>query len=284
MRFSVVIPTCDRPETLAQCLRCLAGAEAEIIVTDDSNSEATHTLVECEFPAARWIRGPQRGPAANRNCGARAATGDWLAFVDDDCEPQPGWIEALRRSAMDAEVVEGRTLAPGATDSPLEEHVENLHGGVLWSCNLALRREVFERLGGFDEDFREAAGEDMEFAWRIARAGVRVRFAADALVHHPPRRVGWRGLWRRTWMIRWMSLYRSKTGQMRAWPGATVQEIVLLVRITAQLVTRRDIRWPRRQYFNVAWRWITFPLVLPYVLYWNRRFAKSWPRPAHGSC
>ena len=74
-------------------------------------------------------------------------------------------------------------------------------------------------------------------------------------------------------MIRWMSLYRWKTGQARSWPRALIEETVLLLRITAQLVTRRDPQRPRRQYFAVAWRWLTFPLVLPYVLYWNWRFA-----------
>jgi GT2 family glycosyltransferase len=284
MKISVIIPTCHRAETLARCLRGLDAGATEIIVADDSRDETTRALVAREFPAVRWMRGPQRGPAANRNAGARAATGDWLAFIDDDCEPQPGWPAALERATAEADVVEGRTLAPGATDSPFEEHVENLHGGVLWSCNLAVRREAFERLGGFDEDFLEAAGEDMEFAWRVARAGLRVRFTAEALVHHPPRRIGWRGLWRRTWMIRWMSLYRLKTGLACAWPGAIVEEIVLLLRITAQLVTRRDASWPRRQYFTVVWRWLTFPLVLPYVLYWNRHFAQRRPAPVHGSC
>jgi len=273
MKFSVIIPTCHRPELLAQCLRRLADSEAEIIVTDDSRDDATRVLVERDFPRAHWTAGPRRGPAANRNHGARVATRDWLAFVDDDCEPQPGWLAALNQATGDADAVEGRTLAPGATDSPFEEHVENQAGGVLWSCNFAIRRDAFERLHGFDEDFLEAGGEDMELAWRVAQAGLRVRFAPDALVHHPPRQVGWRGLWRRTWMIRWMSLYRLKTSKARSLPRAAMDEIVLLLRQTAQLITRRRLPWPRRRCFYVAWSWLTFPLVLPYILYWDWRFA-----------
>lgn len=268
--FIVIVPTFRRPDTLARCLAALADAPG-IIVTDDAGDSATRDIV-ARYSNARWIAAPGRGPAANRNHGAHAASSEWLAFVDDDCEPQPGWLLALSQAAADADVVEGRTLAPGASDSPFEEHVENESGGVLWSCNLAIRRDVFERLGGFDEDFREAGGEDMEFAWRVARAGLRVRFAPDAVVHHPPRPIGWRGLWRRTWMIRWMSLYRIKTGQARSLPVAARDEIVLLFRITVQLITRPDARWPRRQWFNVAWRWLTFPVVLPWILYWDRRF------------
>jgi len=279
MRISVVIPTCHRPDLLARCLRGLVTNEAEIIVGDDSRDDATRDFVSREFPQVHWVPGPHRGPAANRNSGARAATGDWLAFVDDDCEPQPNWLAALVQAGGDADVVEGRVVAPGATDSPFEEHVENLHGDLLWSCNLAVRRDVFERLGGFDEDFLEAGGEDMEFAWRVARAGLRVRFAPDALVHHPPRRIDWSGLWRRTWMIRWMSLFRLKTGQARSLPAALVDEIKLLLRQTAQLVTRRDLPWPRRRCFAAWWRWLTFPLVLPYILYWDWRFGRECPGP-----
>ncbi|MEP6668724.1 MAG: glycosyltransferase [Chthoniobacter sp.] len=277
MKFSVVIPTCHRPEVLTRCLRGLAQDEAEIIVSDDSRDEATRDRVSREFPHVRWLAGPRRGPAANRNSGARAATGDWLAFIDDDCEPQSGWLAALAQAVGNADVVEGRVVSPGATDSPFEEHVENLSGGVLWSCNLAVRREVFERFGGFDEDFLEAGGEDMEFAWRIAHAGLRVQFATDALAHHPPRRIDWNGLWRRTWMIRWMSLYRLKTGQPRSFPVAVADETRLLLRQTAQLVTRRDSPWPRRRCFAVCWRWFTFPLVLPYILYWDWRFGQMQP-------
>jgi GT2 family glycosyltransferase len=275
MKFSVIIPAFKRPERLARCLRGIEPDGAEIIVTDDSGDDSVRNMLEHQFPFVRWICGPRRGPAANRNHGARAASGEWLVFVDDDCEPQPGWLDAIEKATGDADVVEGCTEAPGATDSPFEEHVDNLHGGVLWSCNLAVRREAFEKLSGFDENFLEAAGEDMEFAWRVRQAGLRVRFAPDALVYHPPRHIGWRGVWRRTWMIRWMSLYRLKTGELRCWRRETVKEVVLLLRITAQLVTRRDRRWPRRQIFTVAWRWFTFPLVLPYVLYWNRRFARQ---------
>jgi len=275
MKFSVVIPTCHRPDLLVRCLRGLAADEAEITVSDDSSDEVTRDLISRQFPHVRWLAGPRRGPAANRNCGARIASGEWVAFVDDDCEPQPGWIAGLTQATGDADVVEGRVVAPGATDSPFEEHVENLSGGVFWSCNLAVRREAFERLGGFDEDFLEAGGEDMEFAWRVARAGLRVQFAADALVYHQPRRVDWSGLWRRTWMIRWMSLYRLKTGQARPLPAALVDEIKLLLRQTAQLITRRDLPWPRRRWFVVSWRWFTFPLVLPYILYWDWRFRRD---------
>jgi len=273
MTFTVVIPAYQRPQTLARCLRALPP-EAAIIVSDDSRDDTIRELIAREFPSVRWTPGPRRGPAANRNPGASLAATEWIAFIDDDCEPQTGWLSALERSAADADVIEGLTLAPGATDSPFEEHVENPQGGNLWSCNLAVRRDVFQKLNGFDEDFLVAGGEDMEFAWRVQHTGLRVRFAPAALVHHPPRFMGWRGLWRRTWMIHWSRLFLLKTGQSRPLPAAALQECIDLLRVTAQLVARPDRRHPKRHLFAVCWRWLTFPLVLPYTLYWDWRFRR----------
>lgn len=274
MTFTVVVPACDRPATLARCLAALPR-HADIIVSDDSRGEQVRLLLARDFPHVRHLAGPRRGPAANRNHGARAASGEWIAFVDDDCEPQPGWVDALAAVAEGGcDVVEGRTVAPGARDTPFEEHVENLTGGLLWSCNLAIRRERFLELGGFDEDFREAGGEDMEFAWRLARAGWAIRFAPEALVHHPPRRVGWRAIWRRTWMIRWMSLYRLKTGQAAPIALMALREIANLLRHVSHLFTRPEPHRWRRRLFAVAWQWATFPLVLPWRIYWDVRFRR----------
>ena len=281
MNFTVVIPTCRRPESLARCLNALPPG-VEIIVTDDGGDDATPAMIAERFPHVRHIAGPQRGPAANRNHGARAASGEWLAFTDDDCEPQPGWLDALAAAGEEADVVEGRTVAPGASDSPLEECVESEAGGGLWSCNLAVRREAFFNLGGFDEDFTEAAGEDMEFAWRVARANLRVGFAPAAIVHHPPRRIGWRGVWKRLWMIRWMSLYRIKTGcgpkltaarSRIAW-ALMVSESARVFRTVLHIRTRPSLR-PRTQRFYAILRLLTLPVVLPYMLAWEFHFRRN---------
>ena len=296
MRFSIVIPTCARPDRLARCLECVTAqavesGDCEIIVTDDSPDDASRKRVALDFPQVRWTQGSRRGPAANRNHGASEARGEWLLFLDDDCEAQPGWLEAIRgllggdaipgvMPGGDAipgvkppgiEVIEGQTVCPGQTDHPLEEQVENLAGGNYWSCNLAVRRERFNQLGRFDEDFLEPAGEDMEFAWRIRQAGVQTCFCPAALVFHPPRFIGWRGIWRRTWMIRWMALYRLKTGTST---GLVPDLILNHLRTTLHFFTRFDAaRW-RTRCFQEAWKWMTFPVVIPYMVYWDRRFKK----------
>ncbi|HWB60850.1 MAG TPA: glycosyltransferase [Chthoniobacteraceae bacterium] len=280
MLISVVIPTFQRPDSLAACLECLerqrlARGEFEVIVTDDEAGPAMGEL----FPKVKWTRGPGKGPAANRNHGASLATGEWLAFVDDDCLPAPGWLSAIA-GQKDVDVVEGKTIAPGAKDSPFEERVENLRGGSYWSCNLAVRREVFERLGGFDEDFLEPGGEDMEFAWRIATNNLYTRFVPGALVEHPPRAITWKQIWRRTWLIRWIVLYLLKTGQtapLRAsWitvvVSAVKREVAGLLRTSLRFFTEFDAKLWRTRLFQQWWRWVTFPLVLPWLLVWEIRF------------
>lgn len=273
--WSLIIPTCNRPERLARCL-ALLPREVTVIVTDDSSDARTHAMLRRDFAHVRWTQGPRRGPAANRNHGTTLAGGEWLAFLDDDVVPSPGWLTAIIAAATsETDVIEGKTVCPNQTGHSLEEVVENLHGGNLWSCNFAIRAKAFRNLGGFDEDFLEAGGEDMEFAWRVKRAGLEVRFAPEALVSHPPRRLDWGALWRRTWMLRWVPLYRLKTGGARSIPQTVIGELRMLLGMTYRLFVNRHDGRLRKHGFAVAWRWLTLPVVLPYVLYWYARFRRK---------
>jgi GT2 family glycosyltransferase len=272
--ITVVIPTCRRPEMLARCLEKLGDAR-DVIVTDDSPDTATKDFVEKKFPRVRWTQGPRRGPAANRNHGARLASLDWLAFLDDDCEPQPGWLDAILRAADGADIVEGKTICPDKRDDPFEEHVENLTGGVLWSCNFAVARDVFFQVGGFDEDFLEAGGEDMEFAWRVRQRALRVVFSADAVIEHPARRITWGTLWKRLWRLRWFVLFRLKTNVRTQLASDASMD---LLRTTFHLAKKFDrTRW-KAQFFHQAWKWLTFPLVLPCLLFWDAKFRRMLAR------
>ena len=108
MFFSVIIPTFKRRETLSQCLKHLAPKVQtispelyEVIVTDDALAGSPDESLMAEFPWVRHLPGPQKGPASNRNNGARAAQGEWLIFLDDDCLPQTdfllGYYEAIQQ-------------------------------------------------------------------------------------------------------------------------------------------------------------------------------------------
>jgi glycosyltransferase involved in cell wall biosynthesis len=287
MLLSVIIPTFRRPDSLAACLECIQRQsfpkeKFEVIVTDDAADRAIRDLIGQKYAWAKWTQGPGRGPAANRNHGASLATGEWLVFVDDDCLPAPSWLNAIGSQA-DVDVIEGKTVCPDARDTPLQERVENLRGGAYWSCNLAVRRPVFERMGGFDEDFLEAGGEDMEFAWRIAANKLHTRFVASALVEHPLRMITWSQLWSRTWLIRWIVLYRLKTGRsaplraswLRALWDTMKGEVANLLRNTLHYFSKFESKFWFSNLFHLCRKWIMFPLVLPYLMYWEIRFRRQ---------
>jgi GT2 family glycosyltransferase len=289
--LSVIIPTCHRNDLLAQCLLCIQASQPkellndiEVIVTDDGKQMNAKEMIKKTYPGVFWSEGPHQGPAANRNSGARQAKGQWLVLVDDDCLPEPGWLGAIAASAQTNafDVIEGKTIAPDRADNPFKYYVENLTGGSFWSCNLAIRRDVFESLGGFDQDFLEAGGEDMELAYRIQSAKLRTIFLTEAVVIHPARKVTFQSLLWRTILIRWTLLYQLKTGQGLPLSAPRVQVIVSLVvhsclnllRSTWHLFSKYDrSRW-RCQIFDLLWKWVTFPFVLPYLVIWELRFRK----------
>ena len=197
-RWSVVIPTFDRVETLAVCLSRLApGAQTlapdqyEVIVTDDGRRDATRTLLALKFPWARWVAGPARGPAANRNNGAAVAKGEWLVFTDDDTVPSREWLAAyaaVNASHPEADALEGRTTCAVGFGTPMYYAPVNETGGLFWSCNIAVRAGRFREIGGFDEGFTLAHMEDQDLRERLLAAGVRFPWVPDAVVDHPPRR------------------------------------------------------------------------------------------------
>ncbi len=193
--WSVVIPTRDRRDSLTLCLASLAaGAQSveaaryEVIVADDGDFDATDAWLRAKAPWVRHVRGPRRGPAANRNAGARAARGAWLAFADDDVVPSREWLRAYAAAASRGDVLEGMTTCAAGMKSPREHAPENLTGGVLWSCNFAVRRATFEAIGGFDEGFPFPHMEDADLRERLRAAGHAPTWVPDASVDHPPRR------------------------------------------------------------------------------------------------
>ena len=220
----------------------------------------------------QWLEGPRRGPAANRNHGARHASGEWLAFIDDDCIPDRAWLEEVAQVVSAAEVIEGRTVCLGKTNHPLEEVVENLSGDLLWSCNLAIRRDLFERLGGFDEDFLEAGGEDLEFAWRIRQMKLTVRYVPAAVVYHPARRLPISRWINRTFQSRWHLLYGLKTTRTGC---ATLGQLTYLLRATVRTVLLRDRTRFVPRVFRLVLAWGFLPVLVPYLLYWEIIFRKK---------
>ncbi|MEH6405991.1 MAG: glycosyltransferase [Leeuwenhoekiella sp.] len=197
MLLSVIIPTYKRNDLLSLCLEALQPSSQtidsqyyEVIVTDDSPNYEAKSLVENTFPWAKWKEGPHRGPAANRNNGAKFSRGEWIVFIDDDCIPDKmilqTYYNAILKGNYDA--FEGLINADRPQERFDEESPLNLEGGCFWSCNIAVSKNMFDLLEGFDEGFPFPAMEDVDFHERLKKVA-RLKFLESAKVIHPWRRV-----------------------------------------------------------------------------------------------
>ncbi len=201
--FSVIIPTRDRPETLTKCLTSLIAMEYpkdrfEVVVVDDGGGIALNEIAEAFSDRLDFTlrRQENAGPANARNTGAKIARGRFLAFTDDDCLPDPGWLRAYDDQFVrtpDA-MLGGRVLA---------RHPENIyalasqlildmvfdtyetkphHIHFFGAGNFAIPAELFHRAGGFDGDFRFS--EDREFCDRWLLQGLRMVYVPGAVIYH----------------------------------------------------------------------------------------------------
>ena len=205
-RFSIVIPTYQRPEGLRNCLSGILALTAprdsfEVIVVDDGSAVDPAYVVET-FRGdldLTLVRQPEnRGPAAARNTGAARAVGDYLLFIDDDCIPTRDWLERLgAHLGANPACAVGGTCHNSLTESLYSAAQQMLmdylyeyyngdarHAGFCPTNNLAVPRRAFLELGGFDTSFRFAAGEDREFSARWSAHGAGLVFVRDTPVYH----------------------------------------------------------------------------------------------------
>jgi GT2 family glycosyltransferase len=190
---------------------------AQLPVVDDGSSTPLDAVVEARREALPVVleRQPNRGPAAARNRGASRARGSLLAFTDDDCLPDPDWLAVLAEQAerRPGHLIGGRTVnllphnpyaaASQQLVSYLYEYASGVAGEARWasfftSNNLAVPAEAFRELGGFDETFPLAAGEDRDFCARWSEAGRPSVYVPEARVgHRHP--LDARRFWRQHW-------------------------------------------------------------------------------------
>jgi GT2 family glycosyltransferase len=194
---TIVIPTCNRHRELERCLSALQSQiplddSVEVFVCDDGNTEEAKELLRNRYRWVQWLQGPRRGAAANRNIGAREASGQWLIFLDDDCTPRADWLAAyissFQTGVSNRLILEGPTFAENHTRSLLLEGPHNPTGGRLLSCNFAILRALFDKVNGFDERY-SLYFEDTELHARLRQSGYSVRFLPEAAVDHPLRRI-----------------------------------------------------------------------------------------------
>lgn len=215
--ISVVVCTRDRTDNLAECLDALAALdypEYEIVVVDNAPStDETARLVEGR-PGIRYVREDQPGLDNARNCGFAHARHGIVAYTDDDTRADRTWLRGLARAFGEpgTDAVTG-LVAPMELDGGAQNYFEMVYGGmgkgfahriwsretvgargILWAsgcgvgANMAFRRDVLHRLGGFDPalDVGTATrgGGDIEVFHRLLARGHRLRYEPQAMVWH----------------------------------------------------------------------------------------------------
>jgi glycosyltransferase involved in cell wall biosynthesis len=202
---SVVIPTYERPAALEACLAGLAAQTLpadrfEVVIVDDGGTvELGDTVGRHESSLSISLsRRPHAGPAAARNAGAALARGDLLAFTDDDCVPDPAWLEAMVAALGRSPgcLVGGRTenaLIANPSSEASQAVIGYLYAEGLRrtgelpfvaSNNVALEHELFDALEGFDASFPDAAAEDRDFSARCKALGRSLVYEPAALIRH----------------------------------------------------------------------------------------------------
>lgn len=203
--ISIVIPTHGRPEKLRTCLQAIGDLHYpkdrfEVIAVDDGSPvpvEGSIASFSDLFPL-RVLRQENRGPAVARNAGMRSATGRLVAFTDDDCRPRRDWLTHLAEGHMrhPGAALGGRVhnALPNRIGSEasqlLVDYLYEYFGtlskgtGFFTSNNLAFPTKDLQDMGGFDQTFPLAAGEDREICDRWTRHGRPLLYVPEAIVDH----------------------------------------------------------------------------------------------------
>lgn len=195
VRLSVVVATRNRADRLRSLLDALDGQTVgrdsfEVVVINDGSTDSTARLIDGR---ADLVITHERatGPAIARQAGWKAAAGDLIAFTDDDCRPEPDWLEhalAAHRHAPHS-IVQGQTRPDPAEDSVIDEPLArsirvNDLGPFFQTCNVFYPRELLEAVDGFDPTIPRPSVEDADLAMRALATGCGAVYAEDAIVNH----------------------------------------------------------------------------------------------------
>jgi cellulose synthase/poly-beta-1,6-N-acetylglucosamine synthase-like glycosyltransferase len=251
-KVSVIIPnynSCD----IIEGLKVLDKEEYknfEVIVVDDCSSN------DCGLIVSNFIKNKKKfkqiclsenkGPAVARNIGAKSAEGDILLFTDSDCKPCKSWISKMVKPFSDSNVVGvSGTYKTWNKDKLVARFVgyeialrherlksrENID--FIGTFCAGYKRDVFLRVGGFDEKFRIASGEDTELSYRLSSLGYKMKFVSNAYVFHKhPDNLSWymkqkfgRGFWR----VRLYNKHKSKIKGESYTPFSVLIQIPIMV-------------------------------------------------------
>ncbi len=200
MKISVVVSTKNRSNLLRELIKSIKKStfkNYEIIIVDASSKKR-------DIKGVRYIHAPEVNLSKARNIGIRTAKGDIIAFTDDDCEVDKNWLTEIAKSINDQIVCcTGRTITHTKFINELFEknfgfdkgkHTRIFNKNILfnpWSIgsgnNMAFRRDVFTKIGYFDENFgmgTEYPTEDIDMFYRILKKNYRIIYNPKAIIYH----------------------------------------------------------------------------------------------------
>jgi GT2 family glycosyltransferase len=196
-RVSVIVCTHNGAGTLPECLqgvRRLDYPDFELIVVSDGSSDGSAGIARAN--GALVIETDHCGLSAARNAGVAQASGEIVAFLDDDAYPDADWLRYLAASLREDDYagVGGPNIPPeddgliadcvaGAPGGPIHVLISDREAEHVPGCNMAFRKAALKEIGGFDERFR-VAGDDVDVCWRLQKAGKALGFSAGAVVMH----------------------------------------------------------------------------------------------------
>ena len=224
-KISVVVCTFNGRRTIRECLEGIGKLHYpnyETIVVDDGSTDGAGDIA-AEYDV-RLIRTENQGLSAARNLGWQSATGEIVAYIDDDARPDPDWLTYLAAAFLKEEYAGvGGPNIPVPDDGDTANCIANSPGGpahVLLSdceaehipgCNMAFRRSWLEVINGFDPQFRQA-GDDVDVCWRTRDRGGKLGFSPAAMVWHHYRRTV-RAYWKQQ-----MGYGKAEAMLERKWP------------------------------------------------------------------
>jgi glycosyltransferase involved in cell wall biosynthesis len=198
--ISVIVPARNAAATVPALLRgleaqTLPSERFEVIMVDNGSSDGTAQVATAG--GARVVRESIANRAGARNRGAREASGRYYAFIDADCIPLPGWLEALTACAHKAPLMAGEVRIRVSKRPSQIERFESLwrFGQEAWvvnqgwaaTANLLVHADAFRAIGGFDTSWRKG-GEDVDFCFRAREGGYGLGFCREAVVEHSAER------------------------------------------------------------------------------------------------
>jgi len=217
-KVSIVIPVLNSGPALEKAISACneqdyPKEDFEIIVVDDGSTEKIKDI--CDAKGVSYLRQERSGPAKARNTGWKASCGSIICFTDADCVPERQWLACLVSALASEDIAAvGGSYENNNPESLLacciHEEIILRHERMpkfvkaIGSYNMAVRRDVLERINGFDEGFAMASAEDNDLSYRLSRNGYRLLFDPSIKVaHRHPRALRrylasqfWHGFWR----------------------------------------------------------------------------------------